>query len=228
MPNLNQRRTLIDALEKGGAASAEIQAIITARLPMPQKAKNTYCSAKRRMARRNFIGFALRSHGASLLKKDSLLSRSRPIGPMRIGSTATFAALQAIRKQMKRYQTLNAFLSGMWRNTEVLAFFVTWLRSYNQNTHQFADQIKPGGEPVDFYGLDLYSMTTSMSAVLAYLERILISGGHGSPRALWLFWPVHHESPGLRICNCIRKMGFLRAGSVYSAYAIATQGWALP
>jgi erythromycin esterase-like protein len=59
----------------------------------------------------------------------------------------------------------------MWRNTEVLAF-ITWLRSYNQDTKTFKDQTEPRGEPVGFYGLDLYSMTTSMSAVLAYLERI--------------------------------------------------------
>jgi erythromycin esterase-like protein len=59
----------------------------------------------------------------------------------------------------------------MWRNTEVLAF-VTWLRSYNEDTRKFKDKTDRSGEPVGFYGLDLYSMTTSMSAVLAYLERI--------------------------------------------------------
>jgi erythromycin esterase-like protein len=59
----------------------------------------------------------------------------------------------------------------MWRNTEVLAF-VTWLRNYNQQTKKFKDRMESAAEPVGFYGLDLYSMTTSMSAVLAYLERI--------------------------------------------------------
>ena len=59
----------------------------------------------------------------------------------------------------------------MWRNTEVLAF-VTWLRGYNQDTGRFEDKTGIRGEPVGFYGLDLYSMTTSMSAVLDYLEKI--------------------------------------------------------
>jgi erythromycin esterase-like protein len=59
----------------------------------------------------------------------------------------------------------------MWRNTEVLAF-VRWLRSYNRNTKTLKDRTGSTGEPVGFYGLDLYSMTTSMRAVLAYLERI--------------------------------------------------------
>jgi erythromycin esterase-like protein len=66
-------------------------------------------------------------------------------------------------------QDANAALSGferfpawMWRNTEVLSF-VRWLREWND------------GHPdrkVGFYGLDLYSLMTSVQAVVAYLERI--------------------------------------------------------
>ncbi len=67
----------------------------------------------------------------------------------------------------------NAALSGferfptwMWRNEEVHAF-ISWLREYNEGTRHGRHR-----EPVGFYGLDLYSMTTSMQAVLAYLDRI--------------------------------------------------------
>jgi erythromycin esterase-like protein/predicted phosphoribosyltransferase len=50
----------------------------------------------------------------------------------------------------------------MWRNT-VVADFVGWLREWNDAL--------PGGAPrVGFYGLDLYSLHTSMEAVVAYLE----------------------------------------------------------
>lgn len=71
------------------------------------------------------------------------------------------------------------FPTWMWRNTEVLAF-VTWLRAYNQGSGRCkrpadrSDQRFQAGqkEPIGFYGLDLYSMTTSMEAVLAYLDRI--------------------------------------------------------
>ncbi|SET49327.1 Erythromycin esterase homolog [Nitrosospira multiformis] len=60
------------------------------------------------------------------------------------------------------------FPTWMWRNTEVFAF-ITWLRNYNQETGR---QKREQQEPVGFYGLDLYSMTTSMRAVLAYLDKV--------------------------------------------------------
>ena len=59
------------------------------------------------------------------------------------------------------------FPTWMWRNTEVLAF-IRWLRNYNEETGRYGRQ----HGPVGFYGLDLYSMTTSMRAVLAYLDKI--------------------------------------------------------
>jgi erythromycin esterase-like protein len=51
----------------------------------------------------------------------------------------------------------------MWRNTEV-AEFVTLLREYN-------DALAAGTAKVGFYGLDLYSLYTSMEAVVEFLER---------------------------------------------------------
>lgn len=60
------------------------------------------------------------------------------------------------------------FPTWMWRNTEVFAF-TTWLHNYNQETGRYKLEQQ---EPVGFYGLDLYSMTTSMRAVLAYLDKV--------------------------------------------------------
>ncbi len=51
----------------------------------------------------------------------------------------------------------------MWRNLDVLDF-VTWLRAHN-------DELEVD-EKVGFYGLDLYSLHSSMKAVLDYLENI--------------------------------------------------------
>jgi erythromycin esterase-like protein/predicted phosphoribosyltransferase len=52
----------------------------------------------------------------------------------------------------------------MWRNT-VVAEFVQWLHEYNESL--------PDGAPkVGFYGLDLYSLHTSMEAVVAYLDEV--------------------------------------------------------
>ncbi|PTQ72029.1 erythromycin esterase family protein [Celeribacter persicus] len=51
----------------------------------------------------------------------------------------------------------------MWRNREV-EDFIAFLRRHNTDL--------PVGEQVRFRGLDLYSMTSSMAAVLDYLERV--------------------------------------------------------
>ena len=56
------------------------------------------------------------------------------------------------------------FPAWMWRNTEVVNF-IDWLREYNNALPQNA--IKAG-----FYGLDLYSLHTSVEAVLTYLDKI--------------------------------------------------------
>jgi len=56
------------------------------------------------------------------------------------------------------------FPTWMWRNEEV-ASFIDWLRAYN------ADQ-RDAAVRVGFHGLDLYSMFTSIAAVLAYLDRV--------------------------------------------------------
>jgi erythromycin esterase-like protein len=56
------------------------------------------------------------------------------------------------------------FPTWMWRNAEVLDF-VGWLRTHNE-------QLTPAQKSVGFYGLDLYSMNSSMEAVVAYLEEV--------------------------------------------------------
>jgi len=54
------------------------------------------------------------------------------------------------------------FPAWMWRNTEVLSF-VRWLREWNDEHPR---------SKVGFYGLDLYSLTTSIHAVIAYLDNV--------------------------------------------------------
>lgn len=51
----------------------------------------------------------------------------------------------------------------MWRNTEVLDF-ITWLKEYNGNFGI--------NEKIGFYGIDLYSLHSSMKAVLKYLDTV--------------------------------------------------------
>lgn len=56
------------------------------------------------------------------------------------------------------------FPTWMWRNT-VMVQFATWLREYN-------DSLPEGSKKRGFYGLDLYSLHTSMKAVIEYLEKV--------------------------------------------------------
>ncbi|HEV7893290.1 MAG TPA: erythromycin esterase family protein [Pyrinomonadaceae bacterium] len=56
------------------------------------------------------------------------------------------------------------FPTWMWRNT-VVQEFVEWLRAHN-------DSLPQGAPKVGFYGLDLYSLYTSIEAVLGYLEKV--------------------------------------------------------
>src|SRR5438309_2893788 len=56
------------------------------------------------------------------------------------------------------------FPTWMWRNTVVLDF-VEWLRDYNSS-------LKKGAAKAGFYGLDLYSLYTSIEAVLGYLSKV--------------------------------------------------------
>ena len=55
------------------------------------------------------------------------------------------------------------FPAWMWRNADVLDF-VGWLRQHNEAL--------PAGRRAGFYGLDLYSLRSSMQAVLAYLDKV--------------------------------------------------------
>ena len=57
----------------------------------------------------------------------------------------------------------NRFPRWMWRNKVVLEF-VRWLRDHN-------DTLPEGAPKAGFYGLDLYSLTNSIAAVLAYLDK---------------------------------------------------------
>ena len=55
------------------------------------------------------------------------------------------------------------FPAWMWRNTEVRDF-VEWLRDYNSGV--------PRHSQVGFYGIDLYSMFSSIQAVLTFLDQV--------------------------------------------------------
>ena len=63
-----------------------------------------------------------------------------------------------------QWQAFARFPTWMWRNREVLDF-IEWLREFNLG-------IDDPQRRVGFYGLDLYSVFTSIRAVLDYLDRM--------------------------------------------------------
>jgi protein-L-isoaspartate(D-aspartate) O-methyltransferase len=63
-----------------------------------------------------------------------------------------------------RWEAFSRFPTWMWRNREVLEF-IDWLRNHNQS-------IDDPQKRVAVYGLDLYSVFTSIRAVLDYLDQI--------------------------------------------------------
>jgi erythromycin esterase-like protein len=69
----------------------------------------------------------------------------------------------------------------MWRNT-VVRDFVEWLREHNLNQQR----ARP---PVGFYGLDLYSLYSSIEAVLAYLDQV---DPEGAQRARYRYGCFEH------------------------------------
>jgi len=68
------------------------------------------------------------------------------------------------REEPHEWEAFARFPTWMWRNREVLDF-IHWLRDFNL-------QRRPPERRAGFYGLDLYSLFTSIHCVLEYLERV--------------------------------------------------------
>jgi protein-L-isoaspartate(D-aspartate) O-methyltransferase len=68
------------------------------------------------------------------------------------------------REEPHDWEAFARFPTWMWRNHEVLDF-IHWLRDFNLRQ-------RPSGGRVGFYGLDLYSLFTSIHCVLNYLDRV--------------------------------------------------------
>jgi len=56
------------------------------------------------------------------------------------------------------------FPTWMWRNTDIAAL-IEWMRKHNEKTPELSAR-------AGFYGLDMYNMSGSISAVLEYLDKI--------------------------------------------------------
>lgn len=76
------------------------------------------------------------------------------------------------------------FPTWMWRNQEV-AEFAVWLRTHNQTL--------PAEQRVEFRGLDVYSLGSSIREVLDYLDRIDPDAARAARRRYGCLSPWHEE-----------------------------------
>jgi erythromycin esterase-like protein/predicted phosphoribosyltransferase len=67
------------------------------------------------------------------------------------------------RDSVEALTDFGRFPTWMWRNTDVVDF-ISWLRAHNDT--------RPDDQRVGFYGIDLYSLRSSMEAVLEYLKKV--------------------------------------------------------
>ena len=73
----------------------------------------------------------------------------------------------------------------MWRNT-VTAKFIEWLRDWNGRSGN--ERLQTG-----FFGMDLYSLHTSIESVLDYLERVDSAAARGARHRYACFEHFSHE-----------------------------------
>jgi len=90
--------------------------------------------------------------------------------------------LDRARVASHAFTPFTRFPQWMWRNEEVETF-VEWLRAHNA-THKTR---------VGFHGLDLYSMFTSISVVLAYLDRVDPEAAHAARARYGLLTPWQRD-----------------------------------
>lgn len=88
------------------------------------------------------------------------------------------------------------FPTWMWRNT-TLPPFLRWLRTYN-------DTLSSPAEKIGFYGLDLYSLYSSMQAVIDYLSKV---DPEAAERARLRYACFDHVKPDPQTYGYLTSMG---------------------
>jgi erythromycin esterase-like protein len=95
------------------------------------------------------------------------------------GRSSAGTSAEAVLHAFERWPT------WMWANREVVAL-VEWMRDHNNRL--------PAPQQVGFYGLDVYSLWESMSAVVEYLERTDPDAARMARRAYACFDPYYENA----------------------------------
>ena len=111
------------------------------------------CITQRLIAEKDFTAVAVEADWPDAYRVNRYVRNSRHMDKNNVDTNAK-EALAGFKR----------FPAWMWRNTDVVQF-IEWLRGYN-------DSLLPNSPKVGFYGLDLYSMFTSIEEVLHYLDKV--------------------------------------------------------
>ena len=141
--------------------------------PLPSLDDPDFATAFDRFANARVVLLGEASHGTSEFYRARAAITRRLIeqhGFTIVAVEADWPDAATIDRHVRRrpHQPTNStpfsrFPTWMWRNKDVDAF-VSFLRNHNAT--------KLPNDKVGFYGLDLYNMTASIAAVLAYLDRV--------------------------------------------------------
>jgi len=149
------------------------EAIRHAAEPLPDPASPEFADLFDRYADRRVVLLGEASHGTSEFYRARAAITRRLIerhGFTIVAVEADWPDAASIDRHVRRRPAVASpeppfqrFPAWMWRNTDVLAF-VRWLRTHNEG--------RPAEQQAGFYGLDMYSLSGSIAAVLGYLEQI--------------------------------------------------------
>jgi erythromycin esterase-like protein len=141
-------------------------------LPAPEHAE-TFGAAFERFGNADLVLLGEASHGTSeFYRARAAITRHliRNCGFNIVAVEADWPDASRIDRYVRHMQPstfehpiFNRFPSWMWKNAEV-AEFVTWLHEDNRH--------RPAAERVEFRGLDIYSLNTSIARVVSYLDRV--------------------------------------------------------
>ena len=159
------------AVPKGPAAIAA--ALARAVRPLPPPEDPAFAEAFDRFAAARVVLLGEASHGTSEFYRARAAITRRLVerhGFRIVAAEADWPDAAAVDRHIRhlpprpmRVPPFSRFPTWMWRNRD-MADFVAILRDINGT--------RPPGERVRFHGLDLYSMSASIAAVLAYLDRV--------------------------------------------------------
>jgi erythromycin esterase-like protein len=166
---------IVNVLERASQSTAELAATVRSAgkaLPDPDDAE-TFGASFDRYGEARVVMLGEASHGSSEFYRSRAAITRRLVerhGFNIVAVEADWPDAERIDRHVRHRgaaeydeRSFARFPTWMWRNKEV-AGFVDWLRQHNEGL--------AAADRTEFRGLDVYSLRTSIAAVLGYLDRV--------------------------------------------------------